>query len=315
MITPESARPETTSAAPQPKGAELSRDELLRYIELELWSRFSARLWGLLAGSLLVGSLATLFGVTYYIRSEIEQRLHEQQTTFALRAEETIKHGELLSLAAVRYYAARFEIQSHTSLLLAALHARDDSSAKGSSSAPLDGLIRDLERARSLNNYLPVLRTLEAAVPRASAARLFVPGDSVTESTKTLQGAVTITSPHPVQDGTLLGAVRDLRFRLVELEAYRLALEDLESDISALGASSPLERRQSRVSLATLHDEAFGSRYSFYRNRLAREYLSGVPLNTWTTYSPLYSLDSEVSLRDATPSPSLQRTSTGRSPG
>ncbi len=104
-----------------PEKIPISRDDLLKYVELDLWSRFRERLWGVLATFLTLITVAGYLGVPYYIRSEMDRRLTEQQATFARRMAEAVTYSELLSMTAVRYHEARFELQKDMALLVGGL--------------------------------------------------------------------------------------------------------------------------------------------------------------------------------------------------
>jgi len=281
-------------------GIQITRDDLLKYVELDLWSRFSVRLWGALAAFLTLIAVAGFLGVPYYIRSEMDQRLREQEAAFAHRTAEAITYSELLIMAVVRYHEARFEVEKDMAMLLGTLQSyRSSLPSNDTNVRPLDFVLQDLTQARSLTDYTAAVDSLEAHISANLAKQKLDFAGSITQSVRTVQGVAPITTSHPVQNGTLLGAVRDIRFQLLELEAYRRALADVESDLSTLGAVSPLERRQSRATLVALQHEAFSSRYAAHRAQLSKEFLTGESLQAWASSNDIYLLAAELSASEA----------------
>ena len=100
---------------------------------------------------------------------------------------------------------------------------------------------------------------------------------------------------HPIQTGRIGGALRDIRFRIVELEAFRQALAEVRLAFLTLGApagAQPLDKLQKRVATESLYKEVFEPRYLEHRRQTAvprRLLADDAELAVYDRYSPLYS--------------------------
>lgn len=272
----------------------ISREDLLKYIEIDLWSRFQVRLWTLLGAFLTIVSLASLLGVPYYIRSEINERLAEQKTAFESRSSEILTYAKLLNVLSVRFGVAQAEIELRIADLTGGIrqYAREHRSSPHEAS--LKTLISGLDLLASRTRFTVAE---DLVVAPAAVAGLQVLSPQFLVSRSPIGGSSAAT--HPVRDGTIRGALRDLRFRIVEFELYRQALDQAWIEFSQLGGAanaSESEKRQDAVAVDSLYDQVFSARYQTLRKGAGpAKLLNPTELESYKEYAELYSLDPRAS--------------------
>src|ERR1043165_413758 len=89
---------------------ELSKDDLLKYVELDLWSRFQDRLWKIVGIVMTIVTVLGLLGVPYYIRTEVTSHLVNREKEFTLRIKEITEYSKLLALLRGRYDGEKYRL-------------------------------------------------------------------------------------------------------------------------------------------------------------------------------------------------------------
>ena len=277
----------------------MSKPELLRYVELELWSRFSAKLWRGFGLVVAVAAVAGLLGVPYYIRSELSSHLMEVQNTFAKRTEILLQYGKLLSLLSTTYSVKKLELTQQvvlTNQAIDSLLARQiDEELRGQLKGARDYLTQAAWWEEYAHPEVSPRDLIAISLPRTDMYRevKILPHKRITAEERIGGMMVAGTSfPHAVNDGTLRGVMMDTKFRVAHLLAYRLALKDLRGKIVEYDddASKP----EQELNIAIIYNEEFQPAYEGHLDKVASELLVRGEREKFEQYGYLYKIQNEI---------------------
>ena len=231
---------ETASTEPQ---YSVSREDWTKFVEMDLWSRFQGRLWKLVAGFLTVVALAGIFGIPYFIRTEINDGLQETKRAFAEQEDALVSYSKLLDLLQLQYSDERASL---TSDAYALIRNTDNALAKlpkqqrdifnfgptthwwYSRGVPVGIVDRGLDRTGE-QDISPTVMLLD---PKSPFSRLEVTEPAVVYTEGTSRNLSLAESlPHPIRDGTFLGELKDILYRSVYLRADEVTMKSLRSDL------------------------------------------------------------------------------------
>jgi hypothetical protein len=291
----------------------IDREDLVKYIELDLWSRFQTRLWTVVAGAVTVAAVAGVFGVPFYIKSEINQRLVKQTTEFDNRTREIFAYSKLLSLLSARYSVQLAAFHADALRLAGALEKRgtqkdgESSFIAGERSRGLIGLatrtdFADVIDERSISRHAFFLEGTEGTEQLYSPVYL-------TYENRGISGSGGYSEPHPVLDGSLAGALRDLRFRIVVLEALRRSMVAVERQLLTVGGATKVDNEIEAVRAGALEKDVFVASFEANLNDVAGRFLFDEDRKKFKEASVLYLLGYNVKVPDA-PVPDLPKPDT-----
>jgi hypothetical protein len=237
----------------------IKSDELLKYIEVDLWGRFQARLWKVVAAFLTLVTIAGLLGIPYYIKSEISNRLAAQAKTYSDRLEDIAAFSKLLALLTAEQQAHSFSLKADIELVIAEL-ARDNASAQGTNAT---GAHSSMNNPTQLLNELISRPDITTAIdarfmtpfnfisPEDLKKKIDLPRMFVVEN-RGFTGAGAFSEPHPVLDGTLGGFLDDIKYRIVVLSAFNSAIERVNNELLRLGGATDLDKRVANAKVVGL---------------------------------------------------------------
>lgn len=280
---------------------QISNDDLLRYVEVDLWSRFQRRLLVLVGGFLTIAAVAAILGVPYYIRSQIEQRLERQSSAFTARAGELFQTAHAVSLHTMEYETAREAFFVRQRTLRRRLEGLDQPSKARLITDPRQQLILHLSFMQSPPTLF-MLGTTLGSYEKEKFAKSVIAEPAVVVRDSDESGAGSSATIHPVRIGTVEGEISDLRYRIIELEAYRQALDELRNYLQKLG-DQPLEILPSEMttqantvgftfprSPAAIAPSQFTQRYKELRRELAKRLVQHDERRYYDDSSRLYVL-------------------------
>lgn len=285
----------TDTQTPEKMSTQLSKEEFLKYVEIDLWNRFSERLWKVVGVVLTVSALLGIFGVPYYIKTEVTDRLTEQKTQFNDRMSDVIEYSKLLSLLRGRYAGERSRFDSDVLQLVNALDERNKGKQKNKEEEDDEDVFAPSNELRSLiarSDFAEVLsspiarRGLE--VPNDLKGRNVVPKTYITVVGSGFTLATGGKEPHPIKNGTYDGEIEDLKFRVVVLEALRAATDKLQQDMISLEIDSTTPRR--RVTVEGLMDGDFHKNFLQQMALIANAFLDDTERGKFAQCQKLYTL-------------------------
>jgi hypothetical protein len=258
---------------------ELSKDDLLKYVELDLWNRFQERLWKIVGVVLTVVTVAGLLGVPYYIRVQVNNTLQQQAKDFENRTGEMLAYSKLIAVLNAQYNSERYRFDGDVYRIVAALRegVTDPSVGLGVGLSSADQLIslvsgEDFQKVTE-NSYMT---TPAFWVPTELRNKKLVPPTTITMENRGPTGSGGgFRQAHPVRDGSYDGCIRDLRYRIVILESLRKAMIVLQEKLLTLGGSSELAKRVELVRIKSIEasdfNESFGKEVDLIANRFLNE--------------------------------------------
>lgn len=275
---------------------ELDRDDLLRFIELDLWSRFQSRMWGVVSTVLVLVSIGGLFGVPYYINNEISARLEKNTQEFERRNREILQTIKLLGIVSNRYNQELAVTRQKVFVLLDGIAAYNASQPKEEEKIS-DWIVQEIEPLA----WRPDLANLENQfidpfmnLPDPMGNIKVVPGERIVLELAVPTGAVRSQHGHPIQNGSLEGALRDIQFRIIAIQAYQKTMNLLNQHLLELGGSTILGRREEVVGVASLLDSKFTPDYKKQIDVLATNSLDKDEQKKFSEVRHLYEISLEV---------------------
>ena len=242
-----------------------------------------------------VGGLARLV-----IQWELVRALDEEKRAFARQSEVLFTHEQLLGLLSSDFVSAQERLQFRVVRLTQGVREyaeRHPLPTSGSDVDPMRSLVAALIALESRINWndpnaLGKLGDLGRAEVSIAKLRVIDP-EYITEESRLSSSPTKATmarDPHPVQDGTIAGAMQDIRLRIVELEAFRRMLEKLREDLIKLNGKTPVEAG-ANIDFVSLRNAAFAS-YQQNRAAIAADLLvDKSDLDTYAKHVALYSFD------------------------
>jgi hypothetical protein len=291
---------------------ELSKDDLLRYVELDLWNRFQDRLWKIV-GLVLTGvTVLGLLGVPYYIKSEVSSRIESREKEFAERTKEVLEYSKLLAILKARYDGERYRFDGDVLRLVDALNqmAKPGSDTGPSFIEPAG----ELSTLLSKSDFSDIVAGSSFASFEAAAAmndKKVLPPTVMVVSGKGVILETGEIETHPIKNGTYGGAVRDLKFRMVVLEALRNTINRTQEEMLNVGHSLAETNKNGAVTAASLLAKEFLPAFSSEVSSIANSFLKKEEQAVFATYQKLYTLDYQTNYAPA-PAPAQPKADAGR---
>ena len=281
----------------------VGRSELINYIELDLWSKFQARLWKTVAGVLTLAAIGGVFGVPYYIRNEINARLQRQTEDFDHRTREVFAYSKLLALLSAKYATHLALLQADVLRLATALETaeRDDPKSDAIWTRGRSQELLSLAARSDFGSLIDggVVSRQALMLRKDEGSRKLFPPVVLAYENRGLTGGGGYTEPHPVLDGTLEGAVRDLQFRIVVLESLRRSMDSVQRGLLALGGSTKLDGEFEAVRSEALEKDVFAAAFSSSINEISMKLLAEEDRARFRDASALYLLGYSVTFGES----------------
>lgn len=302
---------ENNQASDQIK-TELSKDDLLKYVELDLWSKFKERLWKLVGIVLTLLTVLGLLGIPYYIRSEVNSHLQQREREFREKTDEILGYSKLLAVLRSRYDSERYRFDSDVLRLVSALTEATKSEANPGAKPRFRDPGEELVSLISRPDFAQVVDGSFMArhafdVPQDMKDKKLLPETTITVENKGPSGAGGYQQIHPVRNGTYEGSIKDLRYRIVILESLRRSIERMQEKMLAVGGNSALEKRVELVRVNALESSEFHDSFSSELASLANTFLTGSEQEDFARLQELYVLGYKpnyiAAKKDSQPSP------------
>lgn len=271
----------------------LSRDELLKYVEVDLWSKFQGRLWTVVGGVLTLVAVVGLLGVPYYIKSQVELQLAQRTREFQLRSEEVMSHAKLLAMESARYQAERLRLDADIYRLLNAL--RDQASDKKNhlaSFSPDEALVQlvsSMDFSKTVEGSLSTMQLW--SIPKDMRGKRLLEPTMYTVENPGLHGAGMYSEIHPVRDGTYGGCINDIKYRIVVIEALRRSIAASEKKLLELGGVDENEKRYQVVRFSSLESSEYNESLDKEIASIAAKFLSPEEKKQFEDARKLYTYD------------------------
>jgi hypothetical protein len=294
--------PNAQSEHPSAGGKQdMTRPELLDYVELKLWSGLVRRLLKWAGAVLVIYALAGTFGFMYYIHSQVDARIKNAEAVYAKKSATLLTYAKLQILLTEAYSTKKLELAREVVLALQGIDQTMAVVKDQRVRAQLDGAQYYLTQDVSWDEYASdevSPKNLQAiSLPRTDLypiIRILPPREIKAEDTiggKEISG---VAMPHAVNDGTLRGVMLDVKFRIVELRAYRRAMQDVDRRIVEYGATTPSQELMNESEVATAASQEFDPAYKRYVAEASNRLLLGGEREIFAKYEYLYSIEKIV---------------------
>jgi hypothetical protein len=283
----------TIETSPRLK-SELSKDELLKFIELDLWSRFQERLWKVVATVLTIATVIGLLGVPYYIKNEVSARLQQREKEFSDKTDEILAYSKLLAVLRSRYDSERYRFDSDALRAVAAISdLRKSESDAEKKARGFENPESELVALVSRQDFSQVTDTAYMStrlfwVPGDLKSKAIVPPTMITVENKGPTGSGSYRQVHPVRDGSYRGVITDLRYRIVALESLRRSIDNVQEKMLSLGGTSELEKKVQIVRVNSLEATDFRTLFSAEVESITNTFLTSDEQREFTKYRELY---------------------------
>jgi len=273
---------------------ELSKDDLLKYVELDLWNRFQERLWKVVGVFLTLVTVVGLLGVPYYIKSEVTAHLQKREKEFTDKTDEMVAYSKLLAVLRARYDSERYRFDGDMLRVVSALaEARKSGPDTAKKSPRFNDPENELVALVSRHDFAQVTEGSFMAgeafvVPPEMKDKNLVPPTTITIENKGVVGAGGYMETHPVRNGTYGGIIKDLRYRIVVLEGLRRAIDSLQEKMLSLGGTSVLERRVQVVRVNSIEATEFHDLFSDEMASIAKAFLTADEQKEFAQLQSLY---------------------------
>ena len=273
---------------------ELSKDDLLKYVELDLWGRFQDRLWKVVGIVLTIFTIVGLLGIPYYIRNEVNSTLQKQAADFKQRTDAILAYSKLLASLTAHYDSERYRFDADVYRLIDAVKKWRSESGQPQTQNRFDDPEEFLAQLASRTDFSKVVegsllmtRGL-TTVPEDLKGKRLQPRTSYMVENKGISGAGGYSETHPVRNGTYEGSLRDLRFRIVKLEALRRAIIASQTRLLTLGGVTELEKQVETVRVKSLESTEFNDALAREIAVLANSFLGDEDRKEFTRVQSLY---------------------------
>ncbi len=273
----------------------MTRSELLEYIRLKLWDELSKKLrwWAgaILAGYAILGTL----GIKFYLNSQIDARTREAATRYSERSQALLRYAGLQTLLVQAYSVKRLELTQQVVLSVDSIDRVLSTTKVQELRNQLDGarhyLIEDIWWDEYASEEVSPRNLRGISLPRVDLypALAILPHRSITvEESIGGKGMMASSMPHAVQDGTLRGVMLDVKFRIVELRAFRRAMQEMNRRIVTGIVATNLERPPTSQDLKIIVNEEFLPVYAQSVEETADQFLLGAEKDIFGKYESLY---------------------------
>ena len=267
----------------------LNREELLKFVELDLWGRFRTRLFAAVGTALVLATLVGLFGIPYYINTELTSRLQESTKEFDQKTTEIIRHAKLLALVSVAYNRELGRLNRDINSLIESIQRYNNNKAEEKQIK--EWTLRAIKRLLDREEYHTIGQSffpLHVSISEEHGSIKIASSKVITMEIIQPTGAAMTSHGHPIHNGTLRGVVNDIKFRIVSLEAFRTTMNALREDLLELGADKPTQKRMERVEVVSLFEEKFSKSYQEQVDHLAKAALPEEESKQLDQYRYLY---------------------------
>src|SRR6185503_11403263 len=216
-------RPDIATSAIRNDQYFLTKDEFLKFVELDLWEKIKSRLWRVVGVFLTAVSIAGFLGVRYYV----DDLVAESQKDFALRRAEILQRGRLHSSLSTTYQSQKMQLLRDIHFLSASIEELKIINRKSADALiKLDNLETNLHTLASTEDFSSVgsssLNDLRATEELAKIK--VAPPRIMRNEVSSTRATITNYEQHPICDGTLKGALDNIRYSIVSLAAFDLAM-------------------------------------------------------------------------------------------
>jgi hypothetical protein len=236
-------------------------EKLTGYIETDLWSRFQARLWKVVAAFLTVVAIAGFLGIPYYIKSEISARLESQAKTFGDRVEEIAAYSKLSTILQSQYDSALYGLRSDADVAIIALQGKEKEAkdqkrfpSMNSPSALLNQLMSEPDLFIVTNGGIMATQIFHFLSQDQLKIQVALPKGRIIENAG-ISGSGGYGEPHPVLDGTLGGILQDLKFRIAVLVSLHDSIRAVDEALLRAGDTSDIEKRIAAIKVTALQGD------------------------------------------------------------
>lgn len=277
---------------------DMSGSEFLEYVELKLWSGFERKLW-LYAGLILVlYSLAGTFGIVYYIDSKIEARTKEAEVRYSEKSETLLQYAKLQILLTEAYSTKKLELAQQVVLAVQGIeHAKatvNDQKVRNQLEGARFYLIQDVSWDEYANEEVGPKNLKAIALPAADLyPNIPILPPRRIEVQQALGGRFIggTSAVHAVNDGTLRGVMLDVKFRIVQLRAYRKAMDHINRRILEYGGDTDFQKMVKKIAVAAAVDQEFFSAYERYVAEASDKLLLDEERKIFQKYGYLYRIE------------------------
>jgi hypothetical protein len=281
----------------------ISKEEFQKYIEIDLWTKFRARLWGMVAIVLTLITIAGYFGVAYFINTSIANRLTEMEKDFALKRTEILQRGRVLNTLVATDQAQRAQLLRDIYFLSGRMQ---DTQLNQQTSPGLDEITvlkTDLEALASIEDFSNIqtgslLRKLKAS-PELAKRSIMPPKMIRSEDPNNVSHQI-----HPICNGTLQGVIDDIRYRVVSLAAFERSIKEFGMQFNYDYTTGPVREK----SVRELYEESFYKPYREHLDQLANQFLGSEEVPRFKQYKPLYFIR-DISISQTGVNPKSETTS------
>jgi hypothetical protein len=299
--------------------SELSKDDLLRYVELDLWAKFQERLWKLVGVVLTVVTVLGLLGVPYYIKNEVTSHLLEREKEFTQRTNEVLEYSKVLAILRARYDGERYCFDGDVLRLVNALDKIEDKD-QAKKNPDVDNGPSFLDPRSELVSLISRPDFSEVVDGSASARNpLVIPENmklkqvlpptvfTLSKSGMTLQTGD--KDPHPIRNGSYEGTIKDLKYRIAVLEAWRRSIEEMQNQMLSVGNNFNEAKTQEPVTAESLQYKDFQRLFATALSSVVNGFLTKEERAEFEQWQSLYTLGYKVNYVSPAPSP---KDATGR---
>lgn len=272
---------------------ELSKDDLLKYIELDLWGKFQERLWKVVGIALTIFTVVGLLGIPYYIKGEVSNTLQKQAADFKQRTEAILVYAKLIATLTVQYDSERYRFDADVYRLIDAIK-KSREQRPASLYDRFNGIVVELTHLVSGKDFsgvveAPAIMTrLRFDIPNDLKGKQWLPPTVHIVENKGFKASGSYTEVHPIRDGSYEGSIKDLRFRIVTLEALRRAIASSQEKLLTLGGATEMERRVETVRVKSLESTEFSDSLAKEVTALANNFLNDKEKREFARFQSLY---------------------------
>ncbi len=280
---------------------DMGKPEWLEYVELKLWAGFERKLWFYAGLVLVIYSLAGTFGIVYYIDSKVDARTKEAEFRYSEKSETLLRYAKLQILLTEAYSAKRLELAQQVVLAVQGIdHVMatiNDQKVRDQLEGARYYLIQDVRWDDYANEEVGPKNLKAIALPRTDLypnIPILPPRTIRVEQALGGRGMGGFSAPHAVNDGTLRGVMLDIKFRIVQLRAYRKAMEHINRRILEYGGDTAFQKLMNKTAVATSVDQEFVPAYERYVAEASDKLLVAEERNIFRKYEYLYRVENIV---------------------
>ncbi|WP_122034655.1 hypothetical protein [Aliivibrio sp. EL58] len=274
----------------------IDSNEYKTLLETQLWERTKQRVWTLIGAILIIVSILGYLGLNTYIDAKIAKQTEKAQESFKKETERTLFYSKSLALLNAQYTVALSEFrkdiahiqnvseQNHRMAFLLSQEKGTPVSSHDVLSMKLQLLLRQLIVR---TDFTPIIAQKIDPVSLIDGNKHSPFGgrkDVIIEVYKS-NGSSYQLSAHPILNGSLVGSILDIKYRIVVLHALSKTYGEFESEFLG-GSHNPSVPFYGASDFYQLELE---KRYKKYAMSIAEGYLSKSELTDFKEHFDLYS--------------------------